>query len=729
MSETFLCLKQDQKKISLAVYYLDSGRMDLSDILMCSLSASLVSQLTFLYSPAVVIAPSSSSETLKEVLSEVNVLYVPKSDFLFDHCKELIIEKCYDGDEFLAVTSINFQSISQIACCGALLKFLLSSGLKVHMIKYSNSCGMMVDFSTLQSLQIIKEDSHPSMINNIGRAKEGLSILSLIDNAVTPQGKRKIKEFLLRPMSNIEDINNRLNIVQYFLQNSYIVYDVISELKTFADLDVTLKKFKEAKTGVCDWEKILNSLKSFLNISKKLRYLADPPLIVKALCSINTEEIFNICKLLESCLVLNGDKLHIQSGVNSDLDYLVKIYQELDDFLINLAKIEKNEISEVNCHSLFALFIQGIGYVIEISFKNTRFPETFSAKNYSFQFATDDCLYFKTPRTAALDEKFGDLQGKIRDCENSIILKLENEILAISSSISLISQTIAELDALFSLTLFSETYKLSKPLLAPIGKIQIVNGRHLLVEVCVDNYIPNDCALDQTHRIAIITGPNYSGKSVYMKMIGIIVYLAHVGSFVPAEIAEIGLCDQIFSRIHTSESRYSSSFSEEISQVSIALQNCTEKSLLLFDEFGKGTCTVDGMCLFAGLIEEISRNRITNAILTTHYQELLMYNYILETENVKFYTMEMAGNEEAVFLYKLIRGMPSGSYGIWCAKWAGINEDVLNRAKAVKRYLRGEEQAEIQWEDEEIVKKVLKAVGDTEDVSEILRLIQELLCK
>ena len=396
--------------------------------------------------------------------------------------------------------------------------------------------------------------------------------------------------------------------------------------------------------------------------------MADPPLIVQTLCAVEIDSIINLCKLLETCLIFSSETIHVQSGVNSELDYLVTINQELEDFLFKLTELEKDQLKGINFSRIILRYLQGVGYVIELVFKNAEFPHSFDVEGYSFQFSADDSLYFKTPRTLALDEKFGNMQAKIREAENGIIIKIEAEVLLTEDSLALVSSKIGELDACFSLVLFAESYHLSRPKLFDDPRVQIVNGRHLLVEICVNNYIPNDCALDQVHRIAVITGPNYSGKSIYMKTVGIIVYLAHVGCFVPAEIAEIGLCDQIFSRIQATETRYSSSFADEICQVSVALNNCTQNSLLLLDEFGKGTCTLDGMSLVYGLLKELENNVLGTVLLTTHYQELISYSYVKESSVLKFYTMEMADADEPVFLYKLTRGLPNGSHGILCAK-------------------------------------------------------------
>ena len=252
MSEVFLCVRYESKKISLAVYFAEYGRIELSEMWMGKLDISVISHILYLHNPKIIIAPSNASEEFKNILSQINTLYVPKSDFHYETCKELIINKCYNGDDFIAVTSLNFSCEAVISCCGALLKFALSSELNVYSITYSRHCGLNIDFNTIKSLQIIHEDSHPSNINNIGRAKEGLSILSLLDNSCTPQGKRKIKEILLRPLNNLEQIEQRLENIEYFMSNISLVYDIISDMKSFNDLEAIIKRFKEARETPTD---------------------------------------------------------------------------------------------------------------------------------------------------------------------------------------------------------------------------------------------------------------------------------------------------------------------------------------------------------------------------------------------------------------------------------------------------------------------------------------------
>lgn len=729
MSEIFISLKHDSKKLYLAKYSTDHGKIELSSLFMPVFNKPSIEHLIFLHSPTLIIVSAGISETIKKIREDIKTVVVPISEFSYDICKDLIIKKCFSGNEFLAITSLDFSCREFICCCGALVKFLESSHMRVYEIKYMNAFCMGVDFKTLQCLQIIKEDPHPSLIKGSGRAKEGFSMLALMDNTCTPQGKRKLKELLLQPFRYKDDIEARLDSISYFISNPSLVLDLCSTLKSFSDLEIIIKKYKENRQIATDWIKLLNSLKSFLHIQERLENYPNLILILESISKIDPYPIVNIIKVLENCLVIERDRPHVQRGVNEELDYYKKTYEEVEKFLQQLIEIEKKELASLKYSNLTILYLHGFGYVVEILFKESEFPEKFEAENYSFQFATEDCLYFKTLRTAILDEKFGDLENKIRDAENSIIIRIEEQIISQDETLSLISQSIAILDSLLSITQFSENFKLVRPIISETTTIQVVNGRHLLVEMCVDNFIPNDCALDFEHRIGVITGPNFSGKSVYMKTIGLIVYLSHIGCYVPAEYAEIGIFDQLFSRMHNSESHNISSFAEELSQLSIALNNCTEKSLILIDEFGKGTSPVDGICLFSSLVSEIEEDFKVTVLLTTHFEELFSYSMIKESNIVRFYTMQMAFSDNPVYLYKLIRGLPSESSGIICAKWAGIADDVIDRALEIKENLKKGDFNALHFvkRTREKVFELLRGFEDVEDCEEIFCKLIEII--
>ena len=681
MNEDFLCIKHEKKRLYQAAYSSETGIISLSDLWTPVLDSSLISRLKFEYSPGAVLICSSCSELTKSLFSELNPIFITKSDFLFDTCKVLVIEKCFKNSEIQAVTSLDFSNKELISCCGALVRFLITSHMNIIGVNYFSPCRLSIDFNTLLALQIIKEDSHPSNIKNIGKSKEGLSILALLDTTVTPQGRKKLKNLLLNPYKDLNLIEDRLTSIDFFLQKFSLACEILKGMKYVYDLEVIIKRISEAKSLSTDWKKLQTTINSILKIHQTLKVLASVPSFLYEFMSIPLDPLHNLLGILEYCVDFSFDTPKINLGVSEELDFLTKTCEEIERVICEIVVSEKAQLNSLQFSKLTVIFMQGIGYLLEIFFESGEFPEEFDTLNYSFQFATDNCLYFRTTKTVALDEKFGDIQSKTKDLENSLLLKIESEILSYSSILISISQILADLDSLLALVVFAETYRLSRPCMAPTSRVQIVNGRHLLVELCCSNCIPNDCALDEEHKIAVITGPNFSGKSIYLKTIGLIVYLAHIGSYVPAEIAEIGVLDHIFSRISSDENKALSSFTKEIMQISIALNNSTEKSLMIIDEFGKNTQYADGLCLFVSLVKELELNSQACALMTTHFIEAFTMGLLTENDCTKFYTMEIARVDTPVFLYKLIRGVSLSSMALWCAKLAGISEEITDRAQ------------------------------------------------
>ncbi|CAG9313704.1 unnamed protein product [Blepharisma stoltei] len=712
MSETssiYLSVFTQYPKLGIAKFDESTGHLEVSEIWVTVTDFSFLSPIFIEIEPSYIIASNTAPEQLKEILENFNTTYMPKSEFDYNKAKQLTTQQCFQGDEFKATTSLNFSCNAMISSIGALISYLTNSSnfssfsiQKVYQIKIS---GLHCDFQTLKALQIIQEDSHPSKINNAGRSKEGLSIFGLFDNTCTTQGRKKLRQWLLRPLGEISEINARLEAIEFFMKNPGILQEILHELKNVSDLEICVKRFYEVRTTTNDWLKVIETSSALLRIVEILKKFEVLPLMFLPLINTQIDLFIELLTYLQNCLDFSNKdhgKPQILSGVSAELDYLKRSAIDLDNFLIQLSNVEKLNLKKcgIEFASLSVMHFPQLGYHIEISYRgrigltpssvgsDKSDHSLFEKIGYEYQFAADDAIYFKNDKTKSLDDRFGDLKKSINDTENAILRDLETEILKRGNELCYVSRLLGDLDALLSLVLAAETLNLTRPQLQEEPGIQIVNGRHLLVEICVDNAIPNDCALDSVHKIAVICGPNYSGKSVYMKMVGLIVYLAHIGSFVPAEFAVIGKVDQIFSRMAYSDSRTSSSFSEEIAQLTIALNNSTPSSLLILDEFGKGTNSIDGMSLVGSLLSHLQVNSPPLTLLCTHFQELITHSLISESEIMKFYTMEIAYSDHPVFLYKLIRGKPMGSFGIFCAKWAGISEEVIKRAEEVKESFR-----------------------------------------
>ncbi|OAP02709.1 MSH5 [Arabidopsis thaliana] len=307
-----------------------------------------------------------------------------------------------------------------------------------------------------------------------------------------------------------------------------------------------------------------------------------------------------------------------------------------------------------------------------------KLDETALNRLTEFEFAFSDMdgetqrFFYHTSKTRELDNLLGDIYHKILDMERAIIRDLLSHTLLFSAHLLKAVNFVAELDCILSLACVAHQNNYVRPVLTVESLLDIRNGRHVLQEMAVDTFIPNDTEINDNGRIHIITGPNYSGKSIYVKQVALIVFLSHIGSFVPADAATVGLTDRIFcamgSKFMTAEQ---STFMIDLHQVGMMLRQATSRSLCLLDEFGKGTLTEDGIGLLGGTISHFAtRAEPPRVVVCTHLTELLNESCLPVSEKIKFYTMsvlrpdtESANMEEIVFLYRLIPGQTLLSYG------------------------------------------------------------------
>ncbi|KAJ0601903.1 putative DNA mismatch repair protein MutS [Helianthus annuus] len=314
-------------------------------------------------------------------------------------------------------------------------------------------------------------------------------------------------------------------------------------------------------------------------------------------------------------------------------------------------------------------------------------------QDYEFAFSDEDGdvkrFYYRNAKTRELDSLLGDIYHKILDMERAITRDLVSHILEFSMHLLKGINFAAELDCLLSLALVARQNNYVRPILTAEAVLDIRNGRHVLQEMTVDTFIPNDTKIIDQGNVHIITGPNYSGKSIYIKQVALIVFLAHIGSFVPADAAKVGLTDRIFcamgSKLMTAEQ---STFMIDLHQVGMMLRHATSRSLCLLDEFGKGTLTEDGIGLLGGTIDHfISMYAPPKVLICTHLTQIFVDSHLSQSDKVKYYTMSVLrpdnsneALEEIVFLYRLVPGHTLLSYGLHCALLA----DDITRFKYAK---------------------------------------------
>nr|XP_027064249.1 DNA mismatch repair protein MSH5-like isoform X3 [Coffea arabica] len=578
---------------------------------------------------------------------------------------------------------------------------------------------LKVDSAAHEALQIFQIDKHPSHMG-IGRAKEGFSLFGMMNKCVTPMGRRLLRNWFLRPILDIEKLNKRFDAITFFHSAEELLASLRETLQSIKDIPHILKKFN-SPSSLCtssDWKAFVKSICSLLHINKifevgisenlqeELKYLNLD--IVEQVEFYLSADLAYVYELVVGVVDVNrskdkGYETIVKDGFCDELDELRQIYEELPEFLEEVSSVELTRLPYMSGDKFIPciVYIHQIGYLMCIFQENLDKSMLEKLEDYEFAFSDEDentkKFFYRTAKTRELDSLLGDLYHKILDMERAIIGDLVSRILQFSSHLKQAVNFVAELDCFLSLALVARQNNYVRPIVTVENLLDILNGRHVLQEMTVDTFIPNDTKILHDGRVNIITGPNYSGKSIYIKQVALIVFLSHIGSFVPADAAIVGLTDRIFcatgSKFMTAEQ---STFMIDLHQVGVMLRHATSRSLCLLDEFGKGTLTVDGVGLLGGTINHfVSCYDPPKVFICTHLTELFDNSCLLELDNfqcdkVKYYTMSVLNPdnkendiEDIVFLYRLVPGRAALSYGLHCALLAGVFEGVIKRASLV----------------------------------------------
>ncbi|XP_066366158.1 DNA mismatch repair protein MSH5-like isoform X5 [Miscanthus floridulus] len=562
----------------------------------------------------------------------------------------------------------------------------IDSVLALNTLTYNHRDKFLkLDATAHEALQIFQVDKHPSYMG-IGRAKEGFSVFGMLNKCVTPMGRRLLRAWFLRPIIDIDVINNRLNTITFFLCCEEVMSALHETLKSVRDVPHMLQKFN-SPSSFCtssDWNTFLKANSS---ITAELDYVSD--LVSSKLCQV--VGVIDVQRGKEK-----GYETVVKEGLCDELDELRMVYEGLPDFLEQVSDNENASLPfSFGCRiPPLIVYVHQIGYLM--CFFDEKISDALLAglPDYEFAFSEEGeerRFYYHTQKTRELDNLLGDIYHKILDMERAIIRDLVCRVLQFLPQLTNAVNFAAELDCILSLAIVARQNNYVRPILTEDSILEIHNGRHALQEMTVDTFVPNDTKIRDAGRINIITGPNYSGKSIYIKQVALIVFLAHIGSFVPADSAIVGLTDRIFCAMGSkSMTTEQSTFMIDLHQVGTMLRHATSRSLCLLDEFGKGTLTEDGIGLLGGTINHFANyDSPPKVLLSTHLTEIFTENYLPQCEHIKCYTMSVlnpdgqTSNEDIIFLYRLVPGQALLSFGLHCARLAGVPNEVVQRADSV----------------------------------------------
>lgn len=542
------------------------------------------------------------------------------------------------------------------------------------------------DLSHITKINYLKKNDYLEMdihsIRNLElvetlRLKERTySLLWLLDKCKTAMGSRKLKNWMLNPLKNKEKIIDRYEKVEK-LNNEFIIKD---ELKNYLyevyDIERLSGKVINGSLNARDLLQLKNSIKVLPMIKKKIEDLGFN-------YDINTHE--KLCELLDSAIVDNPpisvkEGYMIKEGYSSELDELRNIRSGGKDFV---ASFEAKVKEETGIKNLKVGFNKVFGYFIEIPNGSKNLVK--DEYHWERRQTLTNCERYISPALKEKESMILNAEENIIDLEYKLFCSIKSLVKEEVPLLNATADALSEIDALVSLSVCSEEYNLVRPNITDEHVIDIKNGRHPVVEVVSKSeYVPNDCLLSNGINTLLITGPNMSGKSTYMRQMAIIVIMAQMGSFVPCESATLPIIDKIFTRIGASDDLVSgeSTFMVEMKEARNAICNATKNSLILFDELGRGTATYDGMSLAQAILEYISDNIGAFTLFSTHYHELTRLDK--KYKNIKnVHVSAVENGNEITFLHKVKTGAVDKSYGIHVARLAKMPEELLNKAEEI----------------------------------------------
>ena len=554
------------------------------------------------------------------------------------------------------------------------------------------------DISSLKDFEVYFKDKFVYMTNysirnlevtqNMANGSKKGSLLSIVDKTSTAAGSRKLKNWLENPLLDINEIKKRQEIVGDFVKHYFEKSDVKTSLKEVYDLERISTKVSYN----------IVSPKELLNLKKTLKQIPQIKNILKGFDSEKLVDIANNIDELEDLHDFLEKTIHEEAGQTVKDGNVIKLgfNEELDSYKNAskngnkvLLEIEEREKNRTGIKNLKVGYNKIFGYFIEISKVGLKSVDP-TELGYHRKQTLSNCERFISEELKQVEEHIVNSKTKIEELELQLFQEVKIKIHEYIPRLQRVANTLSDIDVFISLSDVAEEYGYVKPDFNDNNVIDIVDGRHPIVErnVSADSYISNDCKVEKDENILLITGPNMSGKSTYMRQLALIVILAQIGSFVPASSASLPIFDKIFTRIGASDDLAGgkSTFMVEMIEAKNALVESTANSLLIFDEIGRGTSTYDGIALAQSILEYINNTIKCKTLFSTHYHELTKLENITEgIKNIHVSAKEDHG--KLIFLYKINEGPIEKSYGIHVAQLAHLPNDVINGANKILKEL------------------------------------------
>ena len=627
--------------------------------------------------PAEIILPESWEN---QPFNSHHISKIPDWKFEFNRCHSALTSRFNTA----SMDGFGFSGRNlALRSAGAIIQYLESTDPnllnQIHRPAiYSTEEFMVLDSVTRRNLELTETLRQPD---------ESGSLLAVIDNTVTPMGKRLIRQWLQKPLVNLQEIESRQAGVNFFIENGLLRAEHKNLIRHISDLERLIQRIYSEHAIPKDLLALRNSLAVFPEI--ELLFSHDDDEFIKQVF-LNFSTCKNAHDLLDRAIsddapaTLQNTGI-FKAGYSQELDQLISNSQNAREWISNLEKIERER---TGIKTLKVGYNKIFGYYIEITHANT---ESVPAEYIRKQTLVNAERYI-TPEMKEYETLVLNSQEQIHSLEIRLFRQICQEISKFAPEILASCMCIAVLDVLSCFAETSDNRRYCRPEMTNDTSLEIIAGRHPVVEQTITNlsFVPNDTVFDKDETIRIITGPNMSGKSTYLRQVALIVLLAQIGCYVPADCARLGIVDRIFTRIGAKDEIFAgqSTFMVEMVETANILNNATQHSLIILDEIGRGTSTYDGLSIAWSVAEYIHNHPKlkTRTLFATHYHELTQLSATLP--GIRNYNIAVteSGNE-VVFLHKIIPGGADKSYGIHVAQLAGIPMPVIQRARELLNQL------------------------------------------
>lgn len=634
--------------------------------------------------PSEILVSSKDYDFLKEISSK-SIEKVEDNKFEINYALECLLSQ-------LGVLSLKGYGLEDndplVIVAGVLINYLkeCQKGELKHLKsikKYSYSDYMQLDTETIRNLELIYSTS----------GNDSNTLYTVLNRCSTSMGKRNLRKWLIYPLINRDKLIDRLESVEAFYSNPILSSDLSNTLNNISDIERIsgrigvgsalprdLIALKQSLISIKQIAEILNNN----SLSNRLKILVDK------LTSADSELNPIINKIIETIddsidnepPATLSDVGIIKTGFNSEIDEIRSLRQNSKQVL---SKMQTDEASSTGITSLKISFNQVFGYYIEITKTHlNKVPSHYIRKQ-----TLANAERFITPELKELEEKILSSEEKLIKLEQAVFLEIRNKIA------ECLAEIIAEIDCYISFAKVAKENRYIKPILIEEDKLEINNSRHPVIERIVNEFTSNSASFSKDNRIHILTGPNMSGKSTYIRQIALITLMAQIGSFVPADSMSWNIVDRIFTRVGATDnlSKGESTFMVEMNETANILNNATSNSLIILDEVGRGTSTYDGVAIAWSIIEYIFENLKSKTLFATHYHELI--NLESQYKGICNYNVEVLEvNGEIMFKHKIVKGGTNRSYGVHVAKLAGIPNEVLEKADKILKAFENESSVE-----------------------------------